>query len=77
MNNLGKALEAGAGVAADPVEALKWYFLASARATEDEQMVARNVQNLLNGLQPAADRRGSRKCAQVGRKPAPTMIRTP
>ncbi|HEV2080545.1 MAG TPA: tetratricopeptide repeat protein [Allosphingosinicella sp.] len=54
MNNLGKALEAGAGVAADPVEALKWYLLASARATEDEQLVARNVQNLLNGLQPAA-----------------------
>lgn len=54
MNNLGKALETGTGVAADPVEALKWYLLASARATEDEQMVARNVQILIGWLQPAA-----------------------
>jgi len=54
MNNLGKAYETGTGVRQDPVEALKWYLLASARATEDEQMVARNMQALMSGLVPAA-----------------------
>jgi len=50
MNNLGKAYETGQGVPRDVVEASKWYLLASARATEDEEMVARNRQNLLGQM---------------------------
>jgi hypothetical protein len=50
MNNLAKAYETGLGIARDPVQALKWYLLASARATEDEQMVAANMQNLLQTM---------------------------
>lgn len=50
MNNLGKAYETGQGVPRDLVEASKWYLLASARATEDEQMVARNRENLLRSM---------------------------
>lgn len=47
MNNLGLAYANGAGVERDPVEALKWYLLASARATEDREMVAENIRNLV------------------------------
>ncbi|HEX8213928.1 MAG TPA: tetratricopeptide repeat protein [Allosphingosinicella sp.] len=50
MNNLAKAFESGTGIGRDPVLALKWYLLASARATEDEQMVAANMQNLLRTM---------------------------
>jgi hypothetical protein len=50
MNNLAKAYETGLGIGRDPVQALKWYLLASARATEDEEMVAANMQNLLRTL---------------------------
>ena len=47
MNNLAKAYETGLGIGRDHVQALKWYLLASARATEDEQLVAKNMQNLV------------------------------
>ena len=50
MNNLAKGYETGLGIPRDPVLALKWYLLASARATEDEQMVAANMQNLLQTM---------------------------
>jgi hypothetical protein len=50
MNNLAKAYETGLGIGRDPVMALKWYLLASARSTEDEQMVAGNMQNLLRTM---------------------------
>ena len=47
MNNLAKAYETGFGIPRDRVQALKWYLLASARATEDEKLVAGNMQALL------------------------------
>lgn len=50
MNNLGKAYETGQGVPRDQVEALKWYLLASLRATEDEEMVQRNMRELIHGM---------------------------
>lgn len=50
MNNLGRAYETGQGVPRDPVEALKWYLLASTRTTEDNEMVKRNIQNLVYGM---------------------------
>ena len=50
MNNLAKAYEPGLGIGRNPVQALKWYLLASARATEDEQMVAGNMQRLVGTM---------------------------
>jgi TPR repeat protein len=59
MNNLAKAYETGFGIGRDPVQALKWYLLASARATEDEQMVAANMQTLLRGMSMAEIEKGA------------------
>lgn len=50
MNNLGKAYEIGQGVALDRVEALKWYLLASIRTTDDEQIVQRNMQQIVRDM---------------------------
>ena len=53
MNNLGNAHEIGEGVERDPVEALKWYLVAYNRATEDADLVARNMANLLRNMTDA------------------------
>jgi len=53
MNNLAKAYETGFGIGRDPVQALKWYLLASARATEDEHLVASNMQKLVQNMTSA------------------------
>lgn len=50
MNNLGRAYETGQGVPQDQVEALKWYLLASTRTTEDNEMVTRNIQNIVHDM---------------------------
>lgn len=47
MNNLGRAYAEGKGVARDSVQALKWYMLASNRATEDQDLVAANIRELV------------------------------
>lgn len=50
MNNLGRAYETGQGVPRDQVEGLKWYLLASTRTTEDNEMVTRNIQNIVHDM---------------------------
>lgn len=50
MNNLGRAYETGQGVPRDHVEALKWYLLASTRTTEDDEMVGRNIKNIVGDM---------------------------
>lgn len=46
MVSLGRAYEVGSGVERDPVEALKWYLLASSRNEADEEAVNRLITDL-------------------------------
>jgi len=71
MNNLAKAYETGSGVKRNATEALKWYLLASARATEDEQMVTRNMRELLGSMSVAEIEKAADLARQweLGRSP--------
>lgn len=68
MNNLGLAYAKGEGVARDPVQALKWYMLASNRATEDQDLVAANIRDLVAEMSVEDIQKGASLASQWERE---------
>jgi TPR repeat protein len=60
MRALGVRYAEGQGVAADPVEALKWYILAGERGAKDASALARSLRERLPAAQAEeAERRAA------------------
>jgi TPR repeat protein len=64
MNKLGKMYEQGQGVGKDPVEALKWYLLASARDKVDGGPIMKNRDSLMRLLDKKQVAEARRRASQ-------------